>query len=110
VSFPVRYTCPYCDAVVTLHREGYLADKSVTEEPLTGWRYVPAYDFSLAAAEEGEPDDADGVEFVCGASETDGEGCGSTFYLSFVRYEDGVEVEGDAPLRPEDAPNFDFRR
>ncbi len=107
MSFPVRYTCPNCDAVVTLEREGYLADKSVTEEPLTGWEYVPAYDF---LADEGEPADADGVEFVCGASETDGEGCGATVYLSFVKYENGRELEGDAPLRPEDAPNFDFRR
>ncbi|WP_254535172.1 hypothetical protein [Halomarina litorea] len=107
MSFPVRYTCPYCDVVVTLAREGYLADKSVTEDPLTGWEYVPAYDFT--DVDDGEPD-ADGVEFVCGASETEGEGCGNTFYLSFVRYEEGREVPGDAPLRPEDAPNFDFRR
>jgi hypothetical protein len=100
MGFPVRYTCPRCDAVVTLDREGYLADKCVTEAPLTGWEYVPAY----------EPfEDADGVELVCGASETDGEGCGRPFYLSFVRFEEGREVEGDAPLRPEDAPRFDFR-
>jgi hypothetical protein len=26
-----------------------------------------------------------------------------------VRFEEGREVEGDAPLRPEDAPRFDFR-
>ena len=115
MSFPVRYTCPYCESVVTIARDGYLADKSVTREPLTGWEYVPAYEFAEgdesgeAGGEDGAAD-ADGIQFVCGASETDGEGCGNVFYLSFLKYEDGREIEGDAPLRPEDAPNFDFRR
>lgn len=101
MSFPVRYTCPRCDAVVTLEREGYLADRCVTEDPLDGWEYAPAY----------EPfEDSDGVEIVCGASETAGDGCGRPFYLSFVRYEEGSEVSPDVPLSPAAAPNFDFRR
>ena len=93
----VRYTCPRCDAVVELDRDAYLADKSVTPEPLEGWEYAPAY----------EPfESADGVELVCGASETRGEGCGRPFYLSFVRFEGGREVEPRTALG--DAPNFEF--
>ena len=95
----VRYTCPRCDAVVELERDAYLADKSVTPDPLDGWEYAPAY----------EPfESADGVELVCGASETRVEGCGRPFYLSFVRFEDGREVDPRAPLA--DAPSFEFRR
>ena len=95
----VRYTCPRCDALVELDRDAYLADKSVTSDPLEGWEYAPAY----------EPfESADGVELVCGASETRGEGCGRPFYLSFVRFEDGREVEPRLPLA--DAPSFAFRR
>lgn len=101
MGFPVRYACPRCDAVVTLERGGYLADKCVTADPLAGWEYAPAYD---------PFEEADGVELVCGASETDGEGCGRSFYLSFVRFEEGREVDGDVPLRPDEGPNFDFLR
>lgn len=68
-------------------REGYLADKSVTPYPLEGWTYVaPDEDFAHA----------DGVRFLCGESSGvawSGDGCGEPFYLSFVRYEDGREVE-----------------
>jgi len=95
----VRYTCPRCGAVVELDRDAYLADKSVTPDPLDGWEYAPAH----------EPfESADGVELVCGASETRGEGCGRPFYLSFVRFEDGREVDPRTPLS--DAPSFEFRR
>ncbi|MEF8840591.1 MAG: hypothetical protein V5A62_03050 [Haloarculaceae archaeon] len=95
----VRYTCPRCDAVVELDRDAYLADKSVTPDPLDGWEYAPAY----------EPfESADGVELVCGASETRREGCGRPFYLSFVRFEDGREVDPRIPLA--DTPSFEFLR
>jgi hypothetical protein len=93
----VRYTCPRCDAVVELDRDAYLADKAVTPDPLEGWEYAPAYEPFEAA---------DGVELVCGASETRGEGCGSPFYLSFVRFEDGREVDPRGPVG--DAPSFEF--
>ena len=70
-----------------MDREGYLADKSVTPYPLEGWTYVsPEEEFTAT----------DGVRFVCGESadvEWSGDGCGEPFYLSFVRYEDGREVE-----------------
>ena len=94
----VRYTCPNCGAVATLERDAYLADKSVTPLPLDGWEY---------AAPHEEFEDADGVELVCGASETDGEGCGRLFYLSFVRYEDGEEL--DPSLGLDDAVSFGFK-
>jgi hypothetical protein len=131
----VRYYCPRCEAIATLEREGYLADKCVTPHPLDGWEYVATYeDFG----------DADGVEIVCGGwetqrasqrrqnaprsegtDETDGEGCGEVYYLSFVRFENGEEVEprriADVlPSRPtiarpesdpdedDDGPRFDF--
>lgn len=84
MPFPVRYACPRCETVHTLRRSGYLADKSVTPYPLEGWSYA-----GLDAAYE----DADGVRIVCGEGETDGEGCGEPFYLNFVRFEDGREVE-----------------
>ena len=99
----VTYTCPRCDAVVELERDAYLADKAVTADPLGGWAYVPAYDLSG----DGAPAGADGVEVVCGASETRGEGCGRPFYLSFVRYEDGKPVEPD---RQQVDASFDFLR
>jgi hypothetical protein len=103
VSFPVSYYCPHCGALVELEREGYLADKSVTPYPLVGWTYADPDD---------EFESADGVHLVCGESEASdltwtgdrsgaddiddplGESpCGRDFYLSFVRYEEGEEVE-----------------
>lgn len=113
----VRYYCPRCRAIAALDRDGYLADKCVTPYPLDGWEYAHAYE---------DFEDADGVEIVCGAEETEGEGCGEVYYLSFVRYEDGEEVEphhpGDVlPSRPtistrraeddddDDGPRFDFK-
>ena len=83
-----------------MEREGYLADKSVTPYPLEGWAY-------LSPADHGDEGDdaggADGVRFVCGEStgvDWEDEGCGEPFYLNFVRFEDGVEVE------PEPAPEY----
>ena len=104
MTHPVRYYCPHCGAVVELDREGYLSDKSVTPYPLAGWEYRDpdeAYD------------DADGVRLVCGEAESvDGlrwtgdrmaaddvaapgtqTPCGREFYLSFVRFENGEEVD-----------------
>jgi hypothetical protein len=105
MSVPVTYYCPHCGAVVELEREGYLSDRSVTPFPLAGWSYVPP-------DEPFEDGAADGVRFVCGESEADGVvwrderspaddvadpslplGCRQPFYLSFVRYEEGREVD-----------------
>ncbi|MFC4552831.1 MULTISPECIES: hypothetical protein [Halorussus] len=111
----VRYYCPRCGSVATLDRDAYLADKCVTPTPLEGWEYAAVYE---------EYERADGVEIVCGASETEGEGCGDVYYLSFVKYEDGDEVDPaersfvpptvDGPSIPsddsdDDGPRFDFR-
>jgi len=87
MSYPVTYYCPHCEAIVELEREGYLADKSVTPYPLEGWTYVDA---------DADVEAADGVRFVCGEDGTlrdDGTGCGEPFYLSYVRHEEGEEVE-----------------
>ncbi|WP_232686011.1 hypothetical protein [Halobacterium zhouii] len=105
----VTYYCPRCGAIATLERDAYLADKSVTPFPLEGWTYV-------SPGDSYEADDVDGVRFVCGESDIewsyppdlgqedapesgetvdDSPGCGEPFYLNFVRYEDGREVEGD---------------
>ncbi|MDS0299267.1 hypothetical protein NDI76_11000 [Halogeometricum sp. S1BR25-6] len=105
MSYPVRYYCPHCGAVVELERDGYLSDKSVTPYPLVGWEYADP-------AESFENDDADGVHFVCGESDAEGlrwtgevseaddvehpgleSPCGNDVYLSFVRFEDGREVD-----------------
>ena len=116
MSYPVTYYCPHCGTLVELERDGYLADKAVTPYPLEGWSYVaPAEPFE-------EADDIDGVRFVCGESDGvvwdphdgvrgtdidgaagggeqaaggdgDDPGCGEPFYLSFVRYENGREVD-----------------
>ena len=144
----VRYYCPRCGAVAALDREGYLADKCVTPTPLDGWEYVAPYEEFEDSAERSSADhssgrrggdtasnetaspsrspreEADGVEIVCGAAETDGEGCGEVYYLSFVKFEDGEEVDpadrsfvppsvrgptiGDAEEEETDGPRFDF--
>lgn len=151
MSVPVRYYCPRCGAVAALDREGYLSDKCVTPTPLDGWEYAAAYDDFEDSAEprsadnssgarrersEGLDDanggtvsgqspreDADGVEIVCGAKETEDEGCGEVYYLNFVKYEDGQEVDPmdrsfvppavDGPSIPDheedDGPRFDFK-
>lgn len=91
MSDPVTYYCPRCEAIVAIQREGYLADKAVTPYPLEGWSY---------AAPTEAFEDADGVRFRCGASDGadwQDEGCGEPFYLSFVRFEDGREIDPRAP-------------
>ena len=127
----VRYYCPRCKAVATLDRDAYLADKSVTPTPLEGWEYAAPYEDFEDSAEQSSADhssgrspreDADGVEIVCGGPETESEGCGEVYYLNFVKYEDGEEVEprqigGVGPPSPsisssddsdDDGPRFDF--
>jgi hypothetical protein len=93
MTVPVRYYCPRCGTVATLRRDAYLADKSVTPYPLEGWTYADPGD---------EFEDADGVRLTCGeygdgrapgGGATDEAPCGETFYLNFVRFEDGEEVE-----------------
>ncbi|ERG98444.1 MAG: hypothetical protein J07HQX50_02484 [Haloquadratum sp. J07HQX50] len=103
MSYSVRYYCPHCGQVFEIERAGYLADKSVTPYPLIGWEYVSPTDSF---------ESADGIQLVCGNSSTDklswtemvmtaddiespeiDSPCGKKFYLSFVRFEDGVEVE-----------------
>jgi hypothetical protein len=80
----VTYYCPRCEAVAELERDAYLADKCVTPDPLSRWEYArPDEDFEAA----------DGVELVCGGPETRDGGCGESYYLSFVKFEEGVEVE-----------------
>ncbi|UIO98607.1 hypothetical protein Hbl1158_08550 [Halobaculum sp. CBA1158] len=111
MSYPVTYYCPACGRLVELKREGYLSDKAVTPYPFEGWEYV-------SPDERFEDGAADGVRFVCGDhptpelpadaagdsdesvvagadadAESDDDGCGESFYLSFVRYEDGEEVD-----------------
>ena len=115
MSYPVTYYCPHCGTLVALERTGYLEDKSVTPYPLSGWTYV-----TPDAPFEAEPD-VDGVRFVCGKSDgvewdphdgvrgpgvdTDGTttqddttavGCSEPFYLSFVRFESGREIDPQA--------------
>jgi len=120
MSYPVTYYCPHCGTLVELERDGYLADKSVTPFPLEGWTYVaPTEPFEDDADADVDTDvDVDGVRFVCGESDgvewdphdgvrgsdvggdepyrepdAAGTGCGEPFYLSFVRYEDGREID-----------------
>ncbi len=94
MGFPVTYYCPHCEALVELERDGYLADKAVTPFPFEGWSYVsPDEPFE-------DQEGVDGVAFTCGEGEylKDGEtGCGESFYLSFVKFENGKEVD---PRRP----------
>jgi hypothetical protein len=125
----VSYHCPYCGAVTGVEREGYLADRCVTRESLDGWAYAPAAD-----GVEGDDftEHADGIEMVClgdatsagagaGGRETtggsggaddpdpDADGCGRTYYVSFVRFENGQEIDPDVPLEDyPDRPRFDF--
>ncbi len=138
----VSYHCPYCGAVTGVEREGHLADRCVTREPMDGWEYAPATD-----GVEGHDftEHADGIEMVClgdvavegvpdapdevsgetegtapqvstagegGAEDPDpgADGCGRTYYVSFVRFENGREVDPDVPLEDyPDRPRFDFR-
>lgn len=95
MSDPVTYYCPSCETLVELQREGYLADKAVTPYPFEGWTYV-------APDEDFEAEGVDGVRFVCGESAGEAvewldDGCGDPFYLSFVRYADGEELDPRQP-------------
>jgi hypothetical protein len=124
VSYTVTYYCPRCGTLAALEREGYLDDKSVTPYPLEGWTYV-APDKSFDDADGvrfvcGEPaagltwqtpptpDDAadtipadDSVDDNSVDDEPvadDGPpGCGEPFYLSFVRFEAGEEIDPRGP-------------
>jgi hypothetical protein len=88
----VTYYCPHCEALAELERDAYLADKAVTPFPFEGWEY---------ATPDEEYESAEGVRFVCGDDATladeESEGCGKPFYLSFVKYDGGREVD---PRRP----------
>lgn len=74
----VTYYCPACGALAELDRDASLADRSVTPYPLDGWEY---------ATPDEKYENADGVLFVCGEA----------FYLSFIRFEGGEEVEPRPP-------------
>lgn len=109
MSYPVRYHCPHCGTIVELERTGYLEDKAVTPYPFEGWQYL----------RPDEPfEDADGVVVTCGKDglavgdrvdidrvaytsveqlDEGAAGCGRQFYLSFVRFEDGEEIEPRPP-------------
>ncbi|OYR39968.1 hypothetical protein [Halorubrum sp. Hd13] len=119
MSYPVTYYCPHCGTLVELERDGYLADKAVTPYPLEGWTYVaPAEPFEDRDGVDGVRfvcGESDGVVWdphdgvrgpdVGGAVASDGEGgderesevddpgCGEPFYLSFVRYDEGREID-----------------
>lgn len=81
MTVSVRYYCPRCEHVVSLEREASLADKAVTPYPLEGWTYTSV---------GGDYDEVDGIRIECAD-------CGEPFYLSFVRFEDGREVEPEPP-------------
>ncbi|MDJ1433511.1 hypothetical protein [Halostagnicola sp. A-GB9-2] len=105
MTVTVRYTCPHCDAVVSVERRPEMADRSVTKQPRPGWKYT--------TSDEDELESADGIAFLCGedgrVTDLEGdtiEGCGRPFYLNFVRYERGVELEPDPPSYG--GPRFDF--
>lgn len=108
MTVAVRYHCPTCGQVFSLDRVPTLADKSVTPYPLEGWTYrrpTEAYE------------EADGVLLECGASTAaglrwpevvvdgrfaDAPPCGARIYLSFVRYEEGREVDPVPEYQPVD--------
>lgn len=128
----VTYYCPYCGAVTGVERDGYLRDKCVTREPLAGWEYAATTDDVEAAdgiefaclgdagdgggRDEGGGDvdgrdegGGDGERFHADdvhGPDADRDGCGRTFYLSYVKYEDGEELEHRKPAY--DRPRFDF--
>ena len=94
MSVTVRYTCPHCNAVVSLERPPDLADRSVTTVRQPGWEY----------AEPDDPDreSADGIEFICGedgpVTDLEGEpveGCGRPFYRRSRPSASGLDSEGE---------------
>jgi len=105
MTVTVRYTCPHCGAVTSVEREPDLADRSVTVLAQPGWEYAEPGDDDL--------EEADGIAFVCGEDGpvtdlegTEIAGCGRPYYLNFVRFEHGVELEPNPPTY--DGPRFDF--
>lgn len=122
MSYPVTYYCPRCGTFVEVQRDGYLADKAVTSYPFEGWSYAaPAESFEEAegvrfvcgeseapglnwraepetarrTGETGDEDEADDSP----DSDEESVGCGEPFYLSFVRFEDGREVDPRTPSK-----------
>jgi hypothetical protein len=126
MTFTVSYYCPHCETMVDVDRDEYLADKAVTPYPFEGWDYAaPDEDFEDAegvrfvcgddapnltwranpwtagddaAATVGSDADvedgaADGAEDV----DTAVLGCGEPFYLSFVKFADGEELDPRQP-------------
>jgi len=125
----VTYHCPYCGAVTGVERDAYMNDKCVTREPLDGWTYADATDdveradgirFVCLGDGARDPDtgaDAGGDLEEQASTTAAGEGgandprpnedgCGRTFYLNYVRYADGQEVDHRTP--DIDRPRFDF--
>jgi len=125
----VSYHCPYCGAVTAVDREGYLNDKCVTREPLDDWTYASTTDdFETADGIElvclgnvDRPPEAETIDSTDSTDSTDSDdtdggandpnpdrdGCGRTYYLSFVTYDDGEAVDHREPNV--DRPRFDFR-
>ncbi|WP_224268773.1 hypothetical protein [Haloprofundus salinisoli] len=116
MSFTVTYYCPHCETLIELERDEYLADKTVTPYPLEGWEYATpddAYEnadgVKLVCGESDAPSvtfrpkgwipgdgSDDGDEDTEGPEESGGDGrigCGRTFYLSYVKYADGEELD-----------------
>ena len=117
MGYPVTYYCPHCETIVEIERDGYLADKAVTPYPFEGWAYVAPDgpfegddadgvrfvcgesdgavwdpgDEALGAADD-EPSPQDGETGTASGADANA-GCGEPFYLSFVRYEGGREVD-----------------
>jgi len=77
------YHCQRCGAVAELRRGAYHRDRYGTRDPLEGWSYAAAHvavetdrDAAVEAGIDSDDDpyaDADGVEIVRGAAETDAE-------------------------------------
>jgi hypothetical protein len=84
MTVKVTYECPYCGVIHSVERNAYLADKSVTKVPLPDWEYADP-------SPVGGYDDADGIAIPCVTDEESG--CGETFYLNFVKYNEGREVD-----------------
>ena len=105
MTVSVSYACPHCSAITDVERAPELADKSVTTRPQAGWEYANPDDPALESA--------DGIAFTCGVDRPtrsptgeDADGCGRPFYLNFLRYSHGVELEPDPPTYG--GPRFDF--
>ena len=107
MTVTVSYACPHCGGLTHVDRPEELADRSVTLRPQAGWEY--------ANPDDPDRESADGIAFLCGAdgpvttpTGDEVDGCGRPYYLNFVRFRRGVELEPDPPTY--DGPRFDFRR